>query len=110
MRSLIRNALRLPDAEIIECASGPEAVARYPETHPDWVTMDCRMEPMDGITATSLLRSLHPEARIVIVTSWDDPSLRLAARAAGAEEYLLKEHLHLLAEIVRRPLSPPRTA
>lgn len=106
MRTLIRNALRLPDADVIECASGSEAVARYAETHPDWVTMDCRMEPIDGITATVRLRACDPRARIVIVTSWDDPALRLAARAAGAEEYLLKDHLHRLAEIVRRPPPP----
>jgi DNA-binding NarL/FixJ family response regulator len=105
MRALIRESLRLPSVEIVECASGAEAVTQYDLTLPDWVAMDCRMEPMDGITALSRIRSRNPEARIIVVSSWDEPELREAARDAGALAYVLKDELHRINELICRGAS-----
>ena len=80
-------------SEIYECSGGAEAMAKYAVLRPDWVLMDIVMEQMDGLEATRLLISDFPEAKIVIVTSYDDEYLRDAAHAAGADGYVMKDNL-----------------
>lgn len=101
MRALIREALRFSPMEVVECSSGMEAVCRYDEVLPDWVAMDYRMEPLDGITAASRIRARHPQARIIVVSNWDEPALREAADSAGVIAYVLKDQLHRLNELMR---------
>jgi len=60
---------------------------------PDWVLMDIDLPEVDGINATRQIVAAHPEARVVIVTSYDDAGLRETARSAGACEYVVKENL-----------------
>ena len=79
--------------DISECSDGAEALAAYSAQHPDWVLMDIRMEKVDGLTATRQIKAAHPEARIIILTSYDDDALREAARMAGACEYFTKQNL-----------------
>ncbi len=100
MRSMIRMVLGTSASLIVECADGHEAVARYAAANPDLVLMDLQMPGMDGLEAMRRIRSVDPGARIVVVTSFDDPDLRTEARRLGAEAYLLKEDLIQLADIV----------
>jgi len=76
-----------------ECASGKEAIGAYRQLHPDVVLMDLRMEPMNGLAATKRIVELDTAAKVVILTSYDDPSLREAAYKAGALGYSSKEDL-----------------
>jgi NarL family two-component system response regulator LiaR len=62
--------------------------------------MDIVMKEIDGLEATSLIKTSWPEARIVIVTSYDDSDLKKAARSAGAYEYVLKENLLELRRVL----------
>jgi DNA-binding NarL/FixJ family response regulator len=64
--------------------------------------MDIEMEGMDGITATRTILQSYPDARIIIVTTFDDPRLRSAARAAGARDYVLKQNVMELVKMVRK--------
>ena len=103
MSLLLKQLLSdLADA-IVECADGEQAVAAYAVEQPDWTLMDLHMERLGGIEATRRIRAAWPEARILIVTEYDDQHWRAAARQAGACGYLLKEDL--LA--VRRRLQTP---
>jgi CheY-like chemotaxis protein len=79
--------------EIYECRDGSEAFSVYAQHRPDWVLMDIKMERMNGIAATRKIKASYPEARIVIVTGYDDAELREAAKRAGACEYVVKEKL-----------------
>ena len=93
VRGLIKRLVLPYGAQVCECADGSEAPAVFEEQSPDLVLMDIRMKNVDGITATRRIRSAHPEARIVMVTDFDDDALRDAARRAGASGYLLKDNL-----------------
>jgi DNA-binding NarL/FixJ family response regulator len=88
--------------EIFECA-GLEAFFAYHSRKPDVVLMDIRMDEVDGIQATMQIKAYDPEARVVIVTDYDDDLLRQAAIGAGACGYVLKDNLldliRLLEEI-----------
>ncbi|MEV4068138.1 response regulator [Nonomuraea fuscirosea] len=73
-----------------EAGSGEEAVARAPVLRPDVVLLDLRMGGVDGVAATGhILREL-PDAKVVIVTTYEDDTDILRAVEAGAAGYLLK--------------------
>ena len=102
MRHLLRQVIG-DAAEVYECTDGAEALPLY-DAHrldgADWVLMDLRMSQVNGLEATRRLRAAHDDARVLIVTSYDDTRLREAARQAGARGYVLKENLHQLQELL----------
>lgn len=100
MRHLIKLFLSDLADEIIEREDGDEALTAYRECHPDWVLMDIRMERMDGLSALRQLLVAFPDARIVMLTQYDDSALRQVAHEGGAVAYIEKENLFLLREIL----------
>lgn len=101
MRSTIKSVLGGLSASFIESGDGEEAVAQYHAHMPDLVIMDIRMGRTDGIAATRAIRIRYPEARVVVVTQYDDDDLRSAARDAGAIGYVLKDDLSVLHSFLR---------
>ena len=93
MRLLLRNIVTDLADEISECSDGAEALSFYKEHQPDWVLMDIRMKDVDGLTATRQIKAAFADAKIIIVTNYDDQYLRQAAQQAGASEFVLKENL-----------------
>jgi CheY-like chemotaxis protein len=103
MRRMIRNVICAQADQCHECSDGSEALAAYTRHLPDWVLMDIEMKTMDGIAATEQIRATFPEAKIVIVTNYDDADLRQAALAAGASGYVLKENLLEIRRLLQHP-------
>ena len=102
MRETIKSVLSGLRAEFIEAGDGEDAVKQYATCAPDFVIMDIRMERMDGIATTRAIRSLSPDARVVVVTQYDDDDLRSAAHDAGAMGYILKDDLSQLLDIIHQ--------
>jgi CheY-like chemotaxis protein len=100
VRSLLRRALAGTASHIWECSDGADALEAYTEHQPDVVLMDMRMPRMDGLLATRQIRQSYPSAQIVIVSDYDDEDLRLAAAAAGASGYTLKQDLSELIDLL----------
>jgi len=100
MRSLIRKTVADLAETIHECSDGAEALAAYSTHRPDCVLMDIRLRAIDGITATRNIRDAHPDARIIIVTDYDDDKLRQTAARAGACRYIVKENLLAIREVL----------
>jgi two-component system, NarL family, response regulator LiaR len=100
MRRTIKAIIADQVQEIFECDDGSGALAAYREHQPDFVLMDLKMAGMDGFAATRQIKELFREARIIIVSQWDDGPLREAARSAGAEEYVCKSNLLPLRRIL----------
>ena len=101
VRKLIRRATVDVTEEIIEREDGAEALEAYELHQPDIVLMDVKMPRMDGLTTTRQLVQRYPQARIVIVTDYDDDELRSAARESGACAYALKKNLTDLEMVIR---------
>jgi two-component system response regulator DegU len=93
MRRMLKSLVADLASPIHECDDGAEVLAIYAAQRPDWVLMDFEMKRMDGISATREVKAAHPEARIIIVTGYDEAELRAAAQEAGACGYVLKENL-----------------
>jgi len=102
MREMIKLFLRGLADQIAECGDGAEALAAYREFAPDWVVMDIGMDKVDGLEATRQIVAAFPLARIVMLTQYDDPALRQAARKAGALAYLTKSDLLPLRQLLER--------
>jgi two-component system response regulator DegU len=100
MRDMIKTVMSRSINEFRECSDGEEAIKAYEEFHPDCVLMDVEMKPVDGITATRLIKALHPEAKIIIVTNYGDKRTRAAAAQAGADGFVEKENLVRLRAVV----------
>jgi DNA-binding NarL/FixJ family response regulator len=105
---LMRDGLRIlfelePDLEIVgEAENGQAALDAYADLQPDVVLMDVRMPGMDGVEATWRLRERWPNARVIILTTFDDDEYVFEGLRAGARGYLLKDVSgHDLAEAVR---------
>jgi DNA-binding NarL/FixJ family response regulator len=73
-----------------EAADGRAAIDSTRRLRPDVVLMDVRMPEMDGITATREVLAVSPEARVVIVTTFEQDDYVFGALAAGASGFLLK--------------------
>ena len=101
VRKLIRRAIADVAEEMVEREDGAEALEAYERHRPDVVLMDVKMPRMDGLTATRQLLQRYPDARIVIVTDYDDDGLRGAARESGACAYALKNNLVDLESILQ---------
>jgi DNA-binding NarL/FixJ family response regulator len=93
MREGLRILLELePDLDVVgEATSGQDALEAYAALQPDVVLMDVRMPGMDGVEATWRLRERWPDARVVILTTFDDDEYVFEGLRAGAQGYMLKD-------------------
>jgi DNA-binding NarL/FixJ family response regulator len=89
LNGLIRTT---DDLKIVgEAGSGEQAVSLVAELGPDVVLMDLSMPGMDGVEATRRITAVHPQVRVVVLTSFADEERVADALAAGAIGYLLKD-------------------
>ncbi len=96
-QSLIRRGLRAllstdPDLEVIgEGENGRDAIDLVANLQPDIVLMDIRMPIMDGVVATREICQRFPQAKVLVLTTFDDTEYVSQALQAGASGYLLKD-------------------
>jgi two-component system, sensor histidine kinase and response regulator len=109
-RELIRSFLTMPGITFHECASGQDAIALVGEVKPHWVTMDIQMPGLNGFETVRAIKEVHPETRVLIVTSFNDPHFRDLARSAGASGFILKENLLALRLILEKGTISPDQA
>ena len=94
--ALVRQGLRTfldlhDDIKVTgEAANGVEAVERVGQLRPDVVLMDLVMPEMDGIEATKIIRSICPDTKVIVLTSFTEDEKLFPAIKAGAMGYLLK--------------------
>lgn len=80
-----------PDMKVVAQAStGREAIQLFRAHRPDVTLMDLRMPDITGIDALSSIRSEFPDARIVMLTTFEGDVEIQRALAAGARGYILK--------------------
>ena len=80
-----------PDLEVVgEAVDGAQAVVAFDKHKPDLVLMDLRMPVKDGVRATAEIKAKHPNARVLMLTTFDGDTDIHRAIEAGAQGYVLK--------------------
>jgi DNA-binding NarL/FixJ family response regulator len=80
-----------PDMTMVgEAASGGEAIEMYRAKRPNVTLMDLQMPDMSGIDAIIAIRGEFPDARIIVLTTYEGDVLAHRALKAGARAYVLK--------------------
>jgi DNA-binding NarL/FixJ family response regulator len=80
-----------PDMMLVsQASSGTEAIQQYRELRPDVTLMDLRLPDLSGIDAMIAIRTEFPEARIIMLTTFEGDVEIQRALQAGARGYLLK--------------------
>ncbi|MFJ4254090.1 response regulator [Microbacterium sp. NPDC090003] len=96
-QQLIRLGFRMvleaeDDIEVVgEAGDGEVAIAQAAALQPDLVLMDIRMPGLDGIAATEQIVHRHPQARVLVLTTFDLDEYAFGAIRAGASGFLLKD-------------------
>jgi DNA-binding NarL/FixJ family response regulator len=92
MRAGLQAVLSSDEAVTVvgEASDGREAVDQVSALRPDVVLMDVRMPAMDGISATREVLAARPEAKVVILTTFEQDDYIFGALSAGASGFLLK--------------------
>jgi DNA-binding NarL/FixJ family response regulator len=84
-------------------SSGTEAIQRYREHRPDVTLMDLRLPDLSGIDALIAIRAEFPEARVIMLTTFEGDVEIQRALEAGARGYLLKNMPPSeLADVIRQ--------
>ena len=73
-----------------EAADGAEAIAQYHKHQPDVTLIDLRLPKMGGVEVIQQVRAETPQARFVVLTTYDGDEDIYRALKAGAKAYLLK--------------------
>src|SRR3974377_343088 len=80
-----------PDMQLVaQATSGCEAIRQFREHLPDVTLMDLRLPDMSGIDAMISIRTEFPEARIIVLTTFEGDIEIQRALEAGARGYVLK--------------------
>lgn len=72
---------------------GLEAVKLYTKYRPDLILMDIRMQKMNGIDATKEILKIDPDAKILLITTFQDDEYISSALSLGCKGYILKQNI-----------------
>jgi DNA-binding NarL/FixJ family response regulator len=75
---------------VAEAASGREAIKLAAKHKPDVILLDIRMPDMDGLDTLDKIHRDLPDCKIVVLSTYDNPTYVARAVALGASDYVLK--------------------
>ncbi len=92
VRKGIASLLEGTDLEVVGmAASGNEALKVAQELRPDVVLLDIRMTEGDGLSTLEEMQQAVPDCRVIMLSTYDNPTYIARANALGASDYLLKD-------------------
>ena len=99
-RQAVIESLREPGDAFAEAGTGEEAIAYCRENTLDWVIMDVKMSGKGGLFASREITARRPATRIVVISQYDNQLVADQARAAGAIDFISKDRIADLLEIL----------
>jgi two-component system NarL family response regulator len=83
-----------PDMTVVaEAGDGQAAIEQYRQHRPDIVLMDLRLPGIGGVEAIRRIRGEFPDARVIVLTTYEGDEDIYRSLEAGAQAYVLKEML-----------------
>ena len=103
-KGLVMLMSRQEDLQVVgEAGTAEEAVEKARDLYPDVVVLDIRLPDGSGIEACRDIRSLNPDIKVLMLTSYSDEEAVMGSIMAGASGYLLKEiRSQEIVEAIRR--------
>ncbi len=107
LRNALRKILEAHGYQVEGMAeNGLEAISRYKELKPDLVTLDIIMPQMNGLQTLKMLRSVDPNACVVMVSSMSTQESVMDCLKEGAKNYILKPFEESkVIEVIQKALS-----
>lgn len=90
---------------IVTGYSAEEAIANYSIYKPDITLLDIRMQEKSGIDAASTILSEFPQAKILLVTTFEDSDFIQAALQLGCKGYILKQNIKSILPAIEAVLN-----
>lgn len=91
VRSGLASLLAGTDVEVVgQASNGQEAASMARELKPDVVLLDIRMPDSDGLAALEQISTELPDTRVIVLSTYDNPTYIARAITLGASDYLLK--------------------
>ncbi|WP_033829213.1 response regulator [Bacillus andreraoultii] len=107
MRMMIKDILVKNGYDVVgEASDGAQAIEKYKELNPDLVTMDITMPEVDGIAALKEIRSIDPNAKIIMCSAMGQQAMVIDAIQAGAKDFIVKPfQADRVLEAIKKTLS-----
>ena len=107
IRSLIETMLKREGRHVALAAKGKDAITIFKKERPHLTILDIDMPDIDGITVLREIRTIDPQAKVMIFTGGESPSVEREARALGVTDFLRKGFaLPPLGELLSRGSEP----
>ena len=109
MRKIIKTTLkRAGYTEIYEAADGIQAIQIYGQIKPDLVLMDITMPNLNGLNALKAIKTVDPNANVVMCTAMGQENMVIEAIRSGAKDFIVKPFkperiLNMVASIIGNP-------
>ena len=107
IREVITLNLEMENYEVIQAASGREAIRLFNEQHFDLLILDVMLPEMDGFQVCEQIRLTNMDVPVIFLTAKDTAADRIAGLKRGADDYLTKpfvlEELLLRVQNLIRP-------
>jgi len=95
-----------PEIEVAAVgSSGEEAIALFDSIRPDILLMDIQMEGLSGLDAGEKIIDKHPDARILLLTTFSDNEYIIKALRMGAKGYLIKQNAEAIVPALKAVMS-----
>jgi DNA-binding NarL/FixJ family response regulator len=91
VRSGLQSLFKGTDIQIVgEAVDGDQVVKEALKQKPDVLLMDIRLGDSDGLDALERIRNRSPDQRVVMLSTYDNPTYVARSVALGANDYVLK--------------------
>jgi len=91
MRLMLKDILTKNGYMVVgEAENGAAAVDKYKELQPDLVTLDITMPEQDGISTLKEIRSIDPQAKIIMCSAMGQQAMVIDSIQAGAKDFIVK--------------------
>ncbi|MXQ74464.1 response regulator [Clostridiaceae bacterium DONG20-135] len=99
---LVLNSLKMileaqSDIEVVAIGDdGEQAISLYQQYHPDVLLMDIRMQKVNGLEASMAILKADSQARILLLTTFNDDEYIVQALRLGVKGYILKQNYDVI--------------
>ena len=90
IRTLVQTMLKQEGRHVALAAKGKDAIAMFKMERPHLTILDIDMPDIDGLTVLREIRSIDPQAKVMIFTGGESTTVEREARALGVTDFLKK--------------------